>query len=295
MIERRAANSRGWEGDGPRRRQPAAAGAEAPRLIAYRVSRMSPLRLVPAPRSRDWMESTGAQSFQRCLPLLIANQAGWLILNSYPIRATWTGGAAIASLRVETPPAGDGVCPYEPEPGMGAAVSHFGHGILTFQIPYLFRTPPGYNLLVRGPSNWPRDGAAPLEGVVETDWSQATFTMNWQLTRPGLTVTFAAGEPICMLVPQRRGEPESFWPEIREAEDESEVGRGFRAWAQSRAQFLAGQQQPGSEAVRAGWQRHYFHGSSPGGASAPEHQVKLKLREFDRSPRPEAGEAEGQR
>ena len=60
--------------------------------------------------------------------------------------------------------------------------SHFGYGLLTFQLPYLFRTPPGYNLLVRGPANCPKDGAW-LDGLVGTDWSPARFFMTWQITR----------------------------------------------------------------------------------------------------------------
>ena len=35
--------------------------------------------------------------------------------------------------------------------------SHFGSGILTWHLPLLFRTPPGYDLLVRGPANHPKD------------------------------------------------------------------------------------------------------------------------------------------
>ena len=49
--------------------------------------------------------------------------------------------------------------------------------------------------------------------MIETDWSVATFTMNWKLTRPHWPVTFEIGEPICMVVPQRRGELESFHPQ----------------------------------------------------------------------------------
>jgi hypothetical protein len=29
---------------------------------------------------------------------------------------------------------------------------------------------------------------SPLDGIVETDWLEATFTMNWKLTRPNHTV-----------------------------------------------------------------------------------------------------------
>src|SRR5213079_167162 len=91
--------------------------------------------------------------------------------------------------------------------------SMFGYGIITWEIPYLFRTPPAYNLLARGPANLPKDGAYPLEGLVETDWSVASFTMNWMLTRPSHAVRFAKDEPICMLVPQKRSELEIFEPE----------------------------------------------------------------------------------
>ena len=46
--------------------------------------------------------------------------------------------------------------------------SHFGEAVLTFSLPYLFRTPRGVNLWVKGPSNWIKDGIQPLEGIVET-------------------------------------------------------------------------------------------------------------------------------
>jgi hypothetical protein len=49
----------------------------------------------------------------------------------------------------------------EPDPGtQSRAVSHFGHGILTFHLPCLFRTEPGSSLMVQRPINHPRDGIA---------------------------------------------------------------------------------------------------------------------------------------
>ena len=109
-------------------------------------------------------------------------------------------------------------------------MSHFGSGSLTFHIPYLFRTPPGWNLLARGPSNWPRDGVIALEGLVETDWAVATFTMNWKLTAIDRPVTFEAGEPFCMLVPQRRGDLERFAPRVDDFAADPEISHGFAAW-----------------------------------------------------------------
>lgn len=239
-----------------------AAELDEPKLIAYRLSRWPALRLARASTSRPWMEQTGRFA-NRCLPLLIANQAGWFILNSHTFRVTWTGHDDPSSLKVEYQ---SGYAPYP-------AMSHFGFGILTWQIPYLFRTPPGYNLLVRGPANWPKDGTYPLEGIVETDWAVATFTMNWKLTHLNSPVTFNTDEPICMLVPQRRGELETFRPEIRSLHTDHETAEGYRQWFRSRGQFLAER--------RASWQKHYFHGTSPGGLGATEHQRKLKLRDFD--------------
>ena len=55
-----------------------------------------------------------------------------------------------------------------------------------------------------------------LEGLVETDWAVATFTMNWKLTVPRRLIRFEPDDPICMLVPQRRGELESFEPTVAE-------------------------------------------------------------------------------
>jgi len=126
------------------------------------------MRLVPALRTRRWIEETDQRFATRCLPMLMANQSAWFILNHFAFCATWNGmnDKAAISIQASAPVPHDG------------ATSHFGCGILTWTIPYLFRTSPGYNLLVRGPANLPKDGISPLEGIVETDWACATFTMN---------------------------------------------------------------------------------------------------------------------
>jgi hypothetical protein len=43
--------------------------------------------------------------------------------------------------------------------------------------------------------NSPKDGIAPLTGVIETDWLPYPFTMNWQMTRPG-SVRFDKDEAV---------------------------------------------------------------------------------------------------
>ena len=250
---------------------PDAGGDPGLALIAYCVNPCLNMPLVAASADRAWMTATDRHFANRCLPLRIANQSGWFLLSGHRVRVTWTGADDLDGLRVEmldgAPP-----CP---------AISHFGYGILTWNVPYLFRTPPGYNLLVRGPANWPKDGVCPLEGVVETDWSLATFTVNWKLTRPVHRVTFDVGEPIAMLTPQRRGELEAIRPEVRAIESAPEIRRGYEQWADERATFNDQLLQAGSEAQRQGWQKHYFQGVLPAaGEAAAEHQTKLRLREF---------------
>jgi hypothetical protein len=138
------------------------------------------------------------------------------------------------------------------------------------------------NLLVRGPANVLKDGVCPLEGIIETDWCPATFTMNWRLTRPGQTVTFEAGQPFAMLVPVRRGELEAFEPEIRAIDADPAVARAYREWHRSRSSFLTDLRLPGTEAREQEWQKDYVHGRNPDGSVAPEHQRKLSLRPFRR-------------
>ena len=108
--------------------------------------------------------------------------------------------------------------------------------------------------------------------------------MNWKLTRPKHPVTFERGEPICMLVPQRRGELESFHPELRPLAAEPELEQAHAAWNDGRKQFLVAKYLAGPAFLSAGslpWQGEYFRGTAPDGTAAPEHQTKLHLRGFE--------------
>ena len=249
-----------------------AAAGEAGRgrrpLIAYPISPLE-MPLTIAPAGRDWMAATPAHFAKRCLPLLIANRAGWLLISMHKFTAVWGGAQSPASLVVQHL---SGTEPY-------AAHSHFGSGILTFTIPFLFRTPPGINLLVRGPANMPKDGIAPLEGIVETDWAEATFTMNWKMTRPNHMVTFEQGEPVAMIVPQRRGDLERFDPVIRDIATDAKLMNAYVRWMESRDAHNKSMQDQNSEAYRRGWEKTYFDGKGVIGAAA-DHQQKIALKDF---------------
>src|SRR5262245_45895419 len=70
-------------------------------LVAYWTAPHAVMPLVPASRNRDWMEATEARFANRCLPLLIANQAGWFILSNHELRITWDGTEKRDGVRVE--------------------------------------------------------------------------------------------------------------------------------------------------------------------------------------------------
>lgn len=233
------------------------------KLICYDLGGGQKLR--PAPLERDWMDRTDQKYAYRCLPLNIANMHGWEILCSSDCTARWDGGATIDSVKVS----GQGMLP----------VSHFGTGVLTFHVHFLFRTEPGYNLYVTGPVNRNKADIVPLSGVVETDWAPYTFTMNWIFTRAN-EVTFKIGEPICTIFPIPRALIESVEPEFRPLEDDSELAEAYRGWVKSRNDFNTDLKVTGSAAQTERWQKSYFKGKMPGGGNAEHHQTKLRLRPF---------------
>ena len=238
------------------------------RLICYRLRELAP-EIVSGRSERDWMNATDERFAYRCLPLTIANSYGWELLLPASVTAEWNGGSGLDDISVEVDD--------EAWSGGRLAVSHFGHGVLTFQTGYLFRTDPAMGLLVRGVPNWPRDGIAPLEGLVETDWLPFSFTMNWQFTRPG-RVVFERGEPYCFISPVGYRALDTLVPEIAEIADAPEERRHFETWSKERLDFNERLKRDEPAAVQQGWQKWYMRGESPSGAPvSPLHVSKLRL------------------
>lgn len=238
-------------------------------FIAYRVrTGESPLLPQPAPRTRDWMDETDRHFANRCLPMLIANQAGWVLCAERTQHVIWTGRPEKTGVWVDVP---GGETAY-------TAKAHFGHGIVTWNLPYLFRTPPGWDLLVRGPANLPKDAISPLEGIVEADWCDATFTMNWKFTRVGQWVTFEKGEPICQLVPMPHRTLEQFGCTVRDMPDD--VRTAYDTWREHRHAFNNALAAGDPAANKQQWQKHYFKGTTQAGEQAGGHQQKLDLAPF---------------
>lgn len=246
------------------------------RLTAYRLRADMGMKVVPAAVDREWMCGTEGGFANRCLPLLIANQSGWYVLAGCRVRITWSGGRRPTDLRIEYPEAAPPILP---------VVSHFGSAVATWNLPYLFRTSPGYNLLARGPANRPKAHAYALEGVIEADWADSPFTMNWMLTAPHQPVEFAPDEPICMLVPQLRGELESFACVAAPIESDTSVLHGYRAWASVRAQSID-ERRSGDGGHSPRFEARYLKGMRADGSVDTRHQRRLRLQTFRECDRP---------
>jgi hypothetical protein len=241
---------------------------QALEIVAYSAWGFN-VNLVPAGTRRAWMDETGFRFAYHCLPMTLANQSGWHVLAPHGAIAEWNGGKEPGDLVVKA----------VGSPQMTHSVSQVGTGIMTWTIPYIFRTPPGWNLLCRGPANYPKDGVAPLEGLVETDWSLASFSMNWKMTRPG-RVVWEAGEPVALLVPQRRGDLEQFTARSAELASDPELLEGYKTWITSRQEFLNAQRRGDLDAIRAKYQKHYFKGETNAGVFFEGHQKSRDIARF---------------
>ena len=238
------------------------------KLVAYKTSDVTP-DIHPAPATRDWMDRLPEAFAYRCLPLNIANAHGWEIACPRGFSARWDGGGEKEAILIEG---------REEEAG-DLPVSHFGHGVLTFRIPLLFRSPPGINMLVTGPFNQPKHGIAALSGIIETDWSPYSFTMNWKFTGPGITVSWKRGEAFAFFFPLQRGMIETAEPEFRSIDSEPELADWFNNWHKSRLDFNRALDEGAGGAQRERWQKHYYRGAMPdGGDGAPDHQMKLRVK-----------------
>jgi hypothetical protein len=240
-------------------------------ITAYEVV-ADPMPLVTAQRGREWIEALPDRFAYRCLPLAMANQVGWEILNPVPFTARWNGKDGLDAINIRF---------HDKESALIG--SHFGHGVLTFSLGYLFRTSKSHNLYAKGPANRPKDGIAPLEGLIETDWAPFTFTMNWQFTRKRHKVTFDKDEPICCVLPYPRHYIRKFDAELKNLNENAKLYQQYVDWRNKRMTFNEELQQEGTEAHKKGWQRTYMKGSDQKGNIFAGHQTKMHLQDFKRS------------
>lgn len=239
-------------------------------LTAYVVGNTRGWALEPASARRKWMDDTEGFAY-RCLPLSMANQAGWVVRSPVDFSAVWNGGVHAKDTTVTVADNDQGYAQQ--------ITSHFGWGIVTISVPWLFRTAEGYGLMVRGPTNYFKGGVSALDGLVETDWTPATFTMNWKITDPDRVVRFSAGEPVCMVAPFKLDSLDGFAARTAPIESNAELHAGFQAWAASRSSFNADPQRKAED-----WQKDYLKGEKPGtGEKVKQHRTRFNLKKFGES------------
>ena len=230
-----------------------------------------PPEIVPGRPQRGWMDKFVERHPYRCLPLTMANTTGWEILCPVGFTATWDGSKLKEGITMR---------PDKPHPDFHDFVSsHFSSGVLTFHPGYLFRTPPGWDMLVSGPPNLPKDGIQPLSGLVETDWLPFPFTMNWLFTRPG-KVHFEKGEPFCFITLTQHRAMEAVQPIQRSLAANTELREQYDVWMRERSTFNNRLDKGDPDAVREAWQRYYFKGEVPEdvGPAPKDHINKRRLK-----------------
>lgn len=244
-------------------------------IVAYAYPGWNP-RLRPAGVRRDWMDDSPESFPYRCLPLRMANGHGWEIECPCDVSAVWTGGPAPGDVVIH---------PDNPAvPPADLPVALFGQGVLTFHVQAILRTPPGTDLWLSGPPNACKDGIAPLSGLIETDWSPYTFTMNWRFTRPNLPVHFRAGEPIGFFFPVPRGGVERHTARIASIDENPALKAEFEAWSASRDAFQRAVAADPPRAPADKWQKLYYRGLTPdGSAAAADHRTRVDVCPFTAS------------
>jgi len=226
-----------------------------------------PFPIAPSNANRDWVDSAHGWPY-KCLPLRAAAQTGWTISSPVEFTAYWDGSTGV-----------EGVVLHKVQGRhFNCIASMFGLGVITFNFPYLFRTPHHINTWVRGPANWITDGIQALEGIVETDWLESKFTMNWKFTRPNQEVRFRIGDPICVIVPVPRGMLEKLRPQVMKIADSPKLKNSYDSWASSRAIHVT--KKKVGEIPHHVWQKDYFRGLNQQGEIISEHQSNISLSPF---------------
>ncbi len=150
-------------------------------LTAYNWRQDERYSLVGPNDRREWMNAAEDGHPYRCAPLRLANVSELWIVAHEPTFVRWDPRAGRDLLSID-----------------GLGESHFGHGIVTFRVPFVFDVSEPWCLLVKGPSNVVVPNAHALEGVIDPRAAAVGFTMNW-LIQEGGTAIFERGKPIAAI------------------------------------------------------------------------------------------------
>lgn len=233
------------------------------KITAYNIS--NPMKIDLPNKKRNWMDETPGSYAYRCLPMTIANGYGWSFINPHKFSVIWNGGSHVKDTIVNEPTK------------FNFVQSHFGSGIITFNLGILIKTDEGINTYIKGPANNPKRGISPLEGIIETDWMPYTFTMNWKITEPNFEIFFDQGEEICTFFPIKRNFIEEHDPEVKNIQEDPELQKYVTNWGTARE---TNTKECAFKKIEDKGIRFYLHGKYPDGNKADSHQVNVRAKPF---------------
>ncbi len=215
----------------------------------------------PLPIKRHWMNNIIDTSAYHCVPLNVANQYGWVVLNPAEFCVTWNGGEHKEDLQVH----------YHEDPIINYAQSHLSNGVLTIAPDFIIRTSENISTVIRGAPNHPIDHILPLEAIVETDWLPFSFTYNFKFMSPG-EVIFKKGDPLFSFFPIERAEIEQYNPVFSSINDDEDFKKEYEAYRDSRTQKAE---------TDAPFQKFYSRGrSATKQYDIKNHQNQISLKSF---------------
>lgn len=235
-------------------------------------------------KKRDWFTTM----FYHCLPLTIGNQYGFVVKSEFEFQVEWDGGDRPESVHVVTFPeqiCGGTNCECDGTRGQPVkkidgkycwsrgefpkVFTHFGHGIVTLTYPFVFRTPPGVNLMTINPPNEILPNITVMTGVIETDNLRRDFTFNLKIQTPYVTTIFPKGTPLAAVIPVPRYYCDKFElkgaPELFDEETIKEELQALEDTYKSRREV-----EPFNKPHGLG--RHYFKGEDVYNNKFPDHQ-----------------------
>jgi hypothetical protein len=251
----------------------------APQLTCYHLGYLPGMKLVPASPFRKWMDEFPERHAYRCLPLSIANAHAWDLLCPFGVEIAWSGGPEAKDIQIH---ATENIAPLTVE---HFCKSNFTRGIVTFHTDFIFVTGSDWNIYASGPVNQFKDGVQPLTGIIETSWLPYPFTMNYQLTRPGI-FRFQRDEPFCSIMPIPRDYLQDVTPQVLDIKDNPELMENHRLFRENREAFMKKFNAGDAATLQQGWQRLYFSGRLADGSVAEQHTNKLRLNAPERAEPP---------
>lgn len=227
-------------------------------------NRLFPLQ--PADFTRNWMDEFDAGFAYRCLPLKIANEAGWVMRCPTNFTATYITDKSVKNsvqIAFDNPK----------DIHQRFIHSHFGRGIITINLPYLITTESPWCVWARGYPNYHKENVQFLEGITETYWAHATFTYNMRILKKQKPVRFEEGDPLMFLTTVNLQELNKTTMQYTRLSSKPELKKKYEEWHASRINF-----NDNKDRTIEDWQKQYFKGLKPDDSLESGHITVMKLK-----------------